>query len=60
MTRVKETLGETHGSCAYNSKIDGFVRDNAAIVTIDGVTSEWWGNLQTLDDKAVRRVTNCH
>lgn len=58
LTRVKETLGDPHGSCTVTAKIDGFVRDAATTVTLDGASYEWWGNLQMLDDKTMRR-TNC-
>ena len=58
LVRVNETLGDTHGPCATNAKIDGFTRDAAATVTIDDSTSAWWGNLQSLDDKTQSR-TNC-
>lgn len=58
MIRIHETLGDPHGPCTVTAKIDGFVRDTTTIVTIDGASYEWWGNLQVLDDKTMRR-TNC-
>lgn len=58
MTRIHETLGDPHGPCTVTAKIDGFVRDTTTTVTIGGASFEWWGNLQTLDDKTMRR-TNC-
>lgn len=58
LQRVKQTVGIPHGPCTVTDKIDGLVRDQVAIVTVDGVSAESWGNLQVLDSKTVRR-TNC-
>jgi hypothetical protein len=58
MTRIHETLGDPHGPCTVTAKIDGFVREMTTTVTIDDTSLVWWGNLQTLDDKTMRR-TNC-
>ena len=58
LTRVKETIGNPHGPCTVTDKIDGLVRDAAAVVTVDGAALDAAGNLQVLDSKTARR-TNC-